>query len=715
MKKTLKNLIFLFCATLFLHSITGYAQERNCLITTFPYHEGFEDNGQELPECWVQEFVSGNAIWEVIPADFFIYIPQTTNSGEYKIGFWALSGKTKLISPPMNLTSLFNPVLKFWHTQAAFMGQDYLRVYYKTSAEGEWNLLALYEASIADWTEEVIPLPEKSSEYYIAFEAEAFLGAGVQLDDISVESFGNFFDGQVTGIYTPNSDEYLTSEETVRAMIKNNSSEPISEFKLVLEIDGNVITTETYTGTIESLGDADHTFSVKLDLSEAGKEYAVSVTIMVDDDEVPDNDKFTKQVKHFSSETGIRLYGYRHDESVASNTTKSFVSFESTSPNIIDRTSDYVPSGDASQIFSGEYVDGYIYGYTIKRELFMYYSRNFVKIDPKTWTEVYAVPVDKFPDDISYDYSSSTMYGVNYISTGSELVTIDLATGQINYVGQSDQTFAAFACNAHGDLYGIDHINGYLYEINKQDASTTFVATTGHLPRGVQSMAFDHNTGKLFWAKRPEGSEINLIEINVTTGEIIDRGLIGGKAQIVCLFSKQKRVNIVSTNPAHNATDIPLNTSVSVTFDRNVIDINLAGITINGETAIARITDNVLNFTKLPELNYDTKYTVYIPPKAIFGYDEAITWSFTTEEKEEGIGTVTKNEVQIYPNPSNGIVNIAVTETSNIKLFDVTGKTIKEFSITENSSFDVTLPYGLYFVKVESTNSVSTHKIVINR
>jgi len=714
MKKTLKNLFVLFCATLFLHLNTGFAQNRDCLITTFPYQEGFEGNEQEFPECWTQEFVSGDAVWEVAPADFYVYTPPTTHSGDYKAAIWPLMGVTKLITPPMNLTSVFNPVLKFWHNQTAFIGQDYLKVYYKTSAAGEWNLLVSYETSITDWIEEVIPLPEKSSEYYIAFEAEGYFGYGIQLDDISVESFGNFFDGQVTGIYTPNSDEYLTATETVRATIKNNSSEPISEFELVLELDGNVVTTETYTGTIESLGEADHTFIAKLDLSEAGKEYAVSVTIIIDDDEVPENDTFTKQVKHFSSE--IRLYGYRHDESVASNTTKSFVSFEPTSPNILDRTSDYMPSGDASQIFSGEYVDGYIYGYTIKRELFMYHPRHFVKIDPKTWTEVYAVPVDKFPDDISYDYSSSTMYGVSYTSDGSNLVEIDLTNGQMTDLGKSNKTFAAFACNTQGELYGVDHIDGFIYEINKQDATTTFVTSTGHLPRGVQSMAFDHNTGKLFWVVRPDDSETQLLEINVSTGEIVDRGAMGGYAQIVALYSKPKKVNIVSIEPAHDATDVPLNTPVLVTFDRNVIDINLAGITINGETAIARITDNVLNFTKIPELAYDTKYTVYIPPKAILGYDEAITWSFTTEEEEEvGIKNVDNNVVQIYPNPSNGKVNISVSESSKVKLYDVTGKTIKEFSITENSSFDVTLPYGLYLVKVESANSVSTHKLVINK
>ena len=228
-------------------------------------------------------------------------------------------------------------------------------------------------------------------------------------------------------------------------------------------------------------------------------------------------------------------------------------------------------------------------------------------------------------------------------------------------------------------------------------------------------MAFDHNTGKLFWAKVPEGQEINLIEIDVTTGAIIDRGLMGGKAQLVCLYSKPKPATIVSTEPAHNATDVPLNTPVSVTFNRNVIDINLAGITINGETAIARITDNVLNFTKIPELTYETEYTVYIPPKAILGHNEAITWSFTTEEKEVGIKTVTGNDVQIYPNPSNGQVNISVTESSNVKLLDITGKTINEFNITESSAIDINLPFGFYFVKVESASGVSTHKLVIGR
>jgi PKD repeat protein len=95
---------------------------------------------------------------------------------------------TKLVSPALNLTLVSSPFLTFWHTQEYWASQDELRVYYKTSQNGTWNLLATYTSSIASWTRETIALPNASSAYFIAFESTVQAGYGVCLDDIMVSS-----------------------------------------------------------------------------------------------------------------------------------------------------------------------------------------------------------------------------------------------------------------------------------------------------------------------------------------------------------------------------------------------------------------------------------------------------------------------------------------------------------------------------------------------
>jgi hypothetical protein len=82
---------------------------------------------------------------------------------------------------------LNNPVLNFWHTQSVSVSrQDQLSVYYKTSANGAWVLLANYTSNIASWVQETINLPNGSTDYYIAFEGNAKYGYGICLDDVSV-------------------------------------------------------------------------------------------------------------------------------------------------------------------------------------------------------------------------------------------------------------------------------------------------------------------------------------------------------------------------------------------------------------------------------------------------------------------------------------------------------------------------------------------------
>ena len=86
----------------------------------------------------------------------------------------------------------------------------------------------------------------------------------------------------------------------------------------------------------------------------------------------------------------------------------------------------------------------------------------------------------------------------------------------------------------------------------------------------------------------------------------------------------------------------------------------------------------------------------------------------------DGAGTIipafngNKDGVLIYPNPSNGLVNIKAAENSTVQIFDVTGRIIGTHHIEANSTLTLNQPAGLYFIRMDCNGKTSTHKIVIN-
>ena len=162
-------------------------------ISSFPWAEGFENIGTELPPCWEQEIlVSPEWHWNIVPKS--VGTPATAHGGISKAQIFldflgAPFYKTRLITPVFDLSVINDPKLYFWHTQT---GPCFLMVYYRNSPSGEWILLeSSYiwgDANIPDWQEEIILLPEKSDYYQIAFTG-MFNGGGIadlQLDDISI-------------------------------------------------------------------------------------------------------------------------------------------------------------------------------------------------------------------------------------------------------------------------------------------------------------------------------------------------------------------------------------------------------------------------------------------------------------------------------------------------------------------------------------------------
>ena len=97
--------------------------------------------------------------------------------------------RTRLITPVMDLSKGYQPILRFYHAQAKYTGDfDTLRVYYRTGEGLQWNLISEYTTPIKSWKFEEIGLPAVGEYYQIAFEASENIGRGIVLDSVLVRT-----------------------------------------------------------------------------------------------------------------------------------------------------------------------------------------------------------------------------------------------------------------------------------------------------------------------------------------------------------------------------------------------------------------------------------------------------------------------------------------------------------------------------------------------
>ena len=155
-------------------------------VSVFPLNMSFDTNS--TPACWANESVSGTAKWTFVTANGNASI--TPQSAPYMAEFRTTNAgdKARLITVPLDITSLTNPVLKFSYANVNWFGDiDELRVFYKTSASGAWTQIGTdYITENTAWKTITLDLPNKSSEYYIAFEGTSNWARGINLDDVSI-------------------------------------------------------------------------------------------------------------------------------------------------------------------------------------------------------------------------------------------------------------------------------------------------------------------------------------------------------------------------------------------------------------------------------------------------------------------------------------------------------------------------------------------------
>ena len=178
---------------------------------------------------------------------------------------------------------------------------------------------------------------------------------------------------------------------------------------------------------------------------------------------------------------------------------------------------------------SAEYYNGYVYGYDSDGEFF------YIDI-ADNWR--YHYPADRVTVtgtfDMAYDYSTNTMF---CIREDNRLYRVsNMSNGEQELVAPLPMRLWTLCCSTDGTLYGIAG-NGYLYTVDKTNGQLSLVGSTGRSSVYFrQSMAYDHNTGKIYWSAFNTEIEGHLIEIDPMTGEGVDLGVLQYNADITGMF-----------------------------------------------------------------------------------------------------------------------------------------------------------------------------------
>ena len=214
-----------------------------------------------------------------------------------------------------------------------------------------------------------------------------------------------------------------------------------------------------------------------------------------------------------------------------------------------------MPAGDGVQegtvVLCAELVGDTVYGYTKGGYFF---TMDFEAMEQGTLGNVEYKRVnvtgyeDFYPTEMAYDYSTGTMYIINMLGV---LYEVDLETGDLDLdsarvldgvlpgapSGVSDYA-CGFAIDLDGNAYimivgiGMSYGGNGCSRLAKLDLETgeyTVVGQTTAECYQEQSMCFDHNSGRLYWAQFNTIYDVSCVQlfiVDTETAELTDCGRI---------------------------------------------------------------------------------------------------------------------------------------------------------------------------------------------
>ncbi len=417
-------------------------------------------------------------------------------------------------------------------------------------------------------------------------------------------------------------------------------------------------------------------------------------------------------------------YGYALYTTNGASWQNHFISFNTQNPNTVQEASETLPT-----IWAATYLDGYVWFVTQTRSLCKAPFDEVTQTIGSYETVVPQLEQYNLYIDMAYNPVDEMMYYLcqdsqyNFYLKRSSLT----APSQVEVVGMFNVRIWAFAINAEGQAYGVAYEEGNLHEINLTDATTTVVGPTGKEVWYTQSMAFDFETGELFWAQFATTEDHGFYQVNTTTGEATLIGEIGAGTQLAGLFMVPETTPVEPeiideiyvegfTAPVwgeHPDYDI----EVSSTAPYTIADVSWHRYVGYDDHVVAPD-----EYFDLEDANYylyvvlspnegfvfDENPTVYFNgDNSIFSYGSftgndyrVYTIDYQVTDPTTGIAEQTVESIALWPNPATNVLYLDVMNGANVSVFDMKGRMVKQQRY--EGRIDVSdLVSGIYAVKAE--------------
>ncbi|MBL4560394.1 MAG: Ig-like domain-containing protein, partial [Labilibaculum sp.] len=183
--------------------------------------------------------------------------------------------------------------------------------------------------------------------------------------------------------------------------------------------------------------------------------------------------------------------------------------------------------------------------------------------------------------------------------------------------------------------------------------------------------------------------------------------------------------------PIDNSVNIPINTELEITFDKNVqagngnISIQTDGDEIMSIPASTTTFDGeIVTIQLTEELESGTEYSVLIDENAFIsdngvafeGISSDEDWTFTTEVITGINDLFRKATPSFYPNPAVNEIRLTnMKDVESMYISNLTGRNIMEIKSPDTKISISKLPKGMYFVTFISSNGSRITKKLLKR
>lgn len=403
-----------------------------------------------------------------------------------------------------------------------------------------------------------------------------------------------------------------------------------------------------------------------------------------------------------------------------------FISFDTQHPNSVQTVSETL-----AQVNAAAYVEGDVWFVTATRSLCKAPFNEETQTLGTIETVVPLLDPYRLIIDMAYNPLDGKLYYLCQDSQyNSSLKCSSLDTpSDVQSIGDFNVKFWTLAINAQGQAYGVAYEEGNLCQIHLADATTTLVGPTGKSVWYNQSMAFDLDSGELYWAQLSTATDHAFCKVDLQTGAATTLGDIGsGGAQLTGLFMipqtpEPTAITEISlsgfTAPVwgeHPDDDIEVDPSSPYTITEVVWHY------YNNEV------DQVLEpegYFNLEEVHY--YLDVLLSPKPGFVFDEHPTVYFDGDGSVFDYGQLTHQDYRIYtvafdvtdptglseqsdgslsvwPNPAQAIMHIEGAAGKNVVVYDAMGRRVLQQHYANGLDVSALAP-GLYTVSVAGQTS----------